>query len=207
MKAFYHSYLVILEGCLLVALGTCFLKSNQLLISGTAGIAMLLTYTHDYSFGVYFTAINIPFFLIAFKFLGKMMAIKSLCAILVVSVFSDFLNHSISIDMHPVFTAPAAGLLIGIGLSLIFSVNASLGGINILALALEKRYNIHSAKTLAVNDACLAVVALLVMPIQSVLYSILSFAALSIVLGRYHRKIKIGEPTPSKKTNNTYETA
>ena len=46
-----HQWLSILEGCVLVALGLHILNSVGLLISGTAGIGMILNTVTDLSFG------------------------------------------------------------------------------------------------------------------------------------------------------------
>lgn len=189
MKKSLHRPLSIIEGCLLVALGIWFLNVNELLVSGTAGMSALLDYQFSLSFGTFFFLINLPFFALALKELGKSMAFNSLCAIVLVSTFSDGFIHFFEVDtIPPWIAAMCAGLLIGVGLSIVFAANASLGGINILALAIEKRWGIHSAKILLVTDMCLAAVAMLILPWQSVLYSMLAFSILSLVMGRYHKK-------------------
>lgn len=189
MKKSLHHPLSILEGCLLVALGIWFLNVNELLVSGIAGLSALLDYQFSPSFGLFFFCINFPFFGLALRELGKAMAFNSLCAIVLVSLFSDVFIHFFIVEsIPPLIAATCSGLLIGVGLSIVFAANASLGGINILALAVEKRWGIHSAKVLLATDMCLAAAAMLILPWQSVLYSMLAFAILSLVMGRYHKK-------------------
>ncbi|GLS27802.1 YitT family protein [Marinibactrum halimedae] len=189
MKNNLNRTFTMLEGCFLVSLGICFLNFNQLLVSGTAGLSALLAYTQPLSFGVFFTVINLPFFLLALKFLGRSLAINSLIAILIVSGLSDLLNAYISVaSIPPIICALAAGILTGMGIAIIFKANASLGGINILALFLERRFGLHSSITLLTYDSLLALAALLILPLESVMYSAASFATLSIILRRYHKK-------------------
>lgn len=206
--------LSMLEGSFLVALGIWFLNSNQLLIGGTSGISALLAYSLTSSFGFWFFVINLPFFFLALKLLGTVLAVNTLIAISLVSGFSELLSTVIIIDQVPPFLAAIiGGLLAGIGLLLVFRAKASLGGINILGLILEKRFGLHNAITLAINDALLAITACMILPLSSALYSALSFGILSLVVGRYHKSLfeqsPPSAPTPpddttSKRSNNTY---
>lgn len=216
MKNTISMNLSMIEGCFLVALGIWFLNVNQLLIGGTSGMSALLAYSLQPSFGFWFFIINIPFFCLALIMLGKALAINTIIAISLVSGFSELLSSVIIINsLPPLLSAIIGGLIAGIGVLLVFRANASLGGINILGLVLEKRYGVHNAVTLAINDALLAIAACIMLPLSSAMYSALSFGILSLVIGRYHKslfeqssrpEIEITQKTISEQQTDASET-
>lgn len=181
-----------IEGCFLVALGVCFLSACGLLVGGTAGLAFIVHKTVPVSFGFWFFTINLPFFYLAIRQMGRDFSIRSLLCIIAVSVMSDLLSAYVSFSsLPPLLGAVIAGGLIGIGLILLFRYRSSLGGVNILGLFLEERYGIHSGKVLLASDVVVVACAITLYPLEKVTYSMLGFVVLSSVLGRYHKKSPI----------------
>lgn len=182
-----HQWLSILEGCVLAALGLHILNSTGLLISGTAGVGMILLQVTDLSFGQLFFFLNMPFYLLAWLALGKHFAMRTFAAISVLSILSELFQHSIHIEIHPIVSSILGGLLVGFGLIILFRHNASLGGLNILAVYLERRFNIHASRTTLAADIGVLITAILILDSLSLFYSFLAFLLLSSVVGRYHR--------------------
>ncbi|CUB04403.1 YitT family protein [Marinomonas fungiae] len=193
-----HQWLSILEGCMLVALGLHLLNSVGLLISGTAGIGMILLKLTSLTFGQLFFVLNIPFYILAWRALGKGFALRTFAAVSLLSLLSEIFRHYIQIDIHPIASAILGGMLVGFGLIILFRHNASLGGLNILAIYLERRFNIHASKTTLVADLAVLAAALLVLDAWSLLYSLLAFLLLSSVVGRYHRPPKWAQTSETK---------
>ena len=188
MKSNVYSLLSLTEGCFLVALGIWFLTSNHLLVGGTAGFSALLYYQHHVSFGFWFFLLNFPFFLLAIKELSFKLAINSVIAITLVSLFSFILDKLMSPSEMPLLlSAIIGGLLIGIGTLLVFRANATLGGINILGVILEKHRVCRYSYTLMISDSILAITACAFLPVESVIFSLLSFSIFSFVVDQ-HRK-------------------
>ncbi|GAA0831997.1 YitT family protein [Marinomonas arenicola] len=185
-----HRWLSIFEGCVLVALGIHILNSAGLLISGTAGVGMILRQLTDLSFGQLFFLLNIPFYLLAWRTLGRDFTVNTFISISLLSIFSELMKHFVSIDMNPILSGTLGGLLVGFGLIILFRHNASLGGLNILSVYLERRYGIHASKTTLVADLLVFAVAIVTLKAESIGYSLLAFAFLSSVVGRYHRPPK-----------------
>ena len=189
------------EGSFLVALGIWFLKSAGLLVSGTAGLTLLLQpWVTELSFGSLFFLLNLPFFLLALKTLPSVFALRTLAAMALVSVLSDLMLASIRLEQMPELTAAlAAGGLIGTGLLVVFRAGGSLGGVNILALYLERRWQIHTSYSLIVFDIGLLLLALTQTGSEQVAYSLLCFLIMSSVLRRYHRPRPDKTPLPGDK--------
>ncbi len=184
-----RSLITLIEGCLLVALGVRLLQAGGLLVSGTAGMSLLGADLTALSFGSLFFLINLPFYGLAWKQLGLNFTLRTLGCVSLLSVLSDVLAVSLPLGAVSLpVAAIAVGLLIGLGITLLFRENASLGGLNILALHLERRFGIHAGRTTFAFDLLLIAIAALVYPWPQVICSALAFATLSFVLGRYHRR-------------------
>jgi uncharacterized membrane-anchored protein YitT (DUF2179 family) len=185
-----HRWLSIVEGCLLVALGLHILNSAGLLISGTAGVGMILLRLTDLSFGQLFFLLNIPFYILAWYTLGRDFTLRTFFSISLLSVLSELMKHYVFLSIHPVLAATLGGLLVGFGLIILFRHNSSLGGVNILAVYLERRFNIHAGKTTLIADICVLIAAVVFLDLSSLMYSLVAFLFLSSVVGRYHRPPK-----------------
>ncbi|MBU2916969.1 YitT family protein [Psychrosphaera sp. F3M07] len=197
MKKIAFEWYAIIEGCFLVALGFFFLQSSQLLVGGTGGLAAISNHVYEISLGTWFFLINLPFFMIAYKQMGKSFTFKSIFAIALVSTLSDTLSSLIVIDTIPLWLAAfIGGGLMGIGLLLVFRHGASLGGVNILALYLEKHYGIHTGKVIFVIDMTVLTLAFQVYSAHQVLYSVVASLVLTSVIGRYHKKAPISQQQP-----------
>lgn len=197
MKKIAFQWYAILEGCFLVSLGIFFLQSSELLVGGTAGISALLNRQIELTFGTWFFLVNLPFFYLAIKQMGRTFTVRSFFCIGLVSLLSDALTVLINIETIPTWLAAfIGGGLIGIGLLLLFRHNTSLGGVNILALYVEKRFNIHSGKVILGLDSLVLIAALQSYPIEKVAYSLVGFIVLSSVLGRYHKKAPVEQHGP-----------
>lgn len=185
-----HIWLSILEGCLLAALGLHILNSAGLLISGTAGASFLLLQFVDLTFGQLFFLLNIPFYILAWQSLGWRFTLRTFFSVSLLSAISELLRLYVHIDMNPILSAAFGGMLIGFGLIILFRHNASLGGLNILAVYLERKFTIHASKTTLVADLIIIAGAFSVLDGSSLAFSFLAFLVLSSIIGRYHKPVE-----------------
>lgn len=171
-------------GALVLSIGLAFLKSSELLIGGTAGIAFLLHYSLDWNFGLTLFFINTPFYLLGIKRKGWAFTLKTLLSVLLVGVFTELIPLVLNIDfINPVFGAIGGGLLLGTGMLIIFRHNASLGGFNILVLIIQENYGISAGKVQMVLDALIVMAGLWLVPMPLFLASILAVVLLNFVIG------------------------
>ena len=75
----YEDIMAMLLGTLFVALGVTFYTHAVLLTGSTAGLALLLNYVTGWGFGVWFFAINLPFYYLAIKRMGWRLYAAHLC--------------------------------------------------------------------------------------------------------------------------------
>lgn len=131
----------ILVGTLFISFGIVLFKQAGLLTGGTSGIAFLGLYLGGLPFGLGFFLINLPFYVLAVMRVGWRFTVKTFCAVALVSLMSE--SHRYFIDfarLEPFYAAVLGGLLLGMGFIVLFRHQASLGGINILALYLQEKY-------------------------------------------------------------------
>lgn len=139
----FEDIFALLCGTFLVAQGIFFLQHAELLCGGTAGLALLATKFTTISFGVLYFLFNIPFYIMGWFRFGKQFAIRSIIASATVSVITDNLHHVFNIAwLSPLYCAFVGGVLLGLGVLIIFRHNASLGGFNVFALYCQDKFNI-----------------------------------------------------------------
>lgn len=189
----------LLEGCLLAALGLVILRASGLLISGMAGLTMLLERTVPLSFGTLFIIANVPFYLLAIWGMGWRFTVRTAAAVSMLGLLTDLLSANLTLQVeNPVAGALAGGALIGSGLVILLRAGASLGGVNILAVYFERCLAIHPGLTTLVADLLIVLLALTVLEPAEVATSMLGFVTLSLLLGRYRRQsvvLRHAEPT------------
>lgn len=121
--------IAILSGTFIVAQGVFFLQQAGLLTGGTTGLALLLNQFVDLSFGTLYFLLNLPFYVMAWQRFGRQFALRSVFAGAMVAIITDNIGYVFSVDwLSPVYCALIGGLLMGVGMLMIFRHNASLGG-------------------------------------------------------------------------------
>ncbi len=180
--------LSILIGTLLVSFGIAMFKQAGLLIGGTAGMAFLIHYLTGWSFGLVFFVINLPFYYLALKGKGSEFTLKTFCAVALVSLFSGLHGHFVHFGaLNGFYTALTGGLLMGVGLIVLFRHQASLGGVNILALYLQEKSGIRAGKLQMAVDVLIVAASLLVVSPLALLASLIGAVALNLVITMNHR--------------------
>ena len=139
----------LITGALCVGFGVFLFKEVGLLTGGTAGLALILSGFLTASFGQIFFLLNLPFYILAYKRMGWRFTLNTFIAVLTVSLTADTMHLLISIDqINGLFAAVFGGLLVGLGMLILFRHRASLGGVGILALYLQEHYNIRAGKSI-----------------------------------------------------------
>ncbi|HJV27928.1 MAG TPA: YitT family protein [Aromatoleum sp.] len=178
----------LLVGCLIVALSLVFFRETRLLTGGTTGLSFLVHYLAGWPLGAVLFALNLPFYLFAWRAMGRSFTLKTFCAVGLLSAFAEFVPRLISFDrLDPVFAAITAGLLAGVGILILIRHGASLGGIGVLAIYLQKRKGWRAGTVQMVADVAILSLGLLVVPLDKVLLSVLSAMALNLVIAVNHR--------------------
>ena len=179
-----------LTGCTFVVLGMLWLKAAGLVTGGIAGLALLLSYLVPLPAGVLFTLLNIPFFVLAGRELGRSVIFKAIVANLVISALAIIAPLAFRIEgVNAIFAALFGGTVIGAGILILARHHVGVGGIGMLAISLQKRRGWNVGRTQLAADVLIVSSALpiLAMSVTQFATSILSAAAVAGVLIVFHK--------------------
>ncbi len=178
----------LVTGTLVVALALLLLRQAGLVTGGTAGIALVLHYASGLPFGLAFFGINLPFYVLAWRRMGRAFTLKTLAAVALLSALSELLPRLMSLQaIDPVFAALGGGLLAGVGLLILFRHRASLGGLNVLVLWLQERRGWRAGRVQGAVDVAILLAAAPWLSTGQLLLSVLGALALNFVLAANHR--------------------
>ncbi len=156
------SYVLITLGIFMYAFAwSAFLIPSQIIGGGVSGVSSIIFFVTGEKIPVGITSlvINIILFLIALKVLGAKFGLNTIYGILVSSGFFILLQQVIEIQnllditkFDPFMCAIIGGGLAGAGIGLAFSMGGNSGGTDIIALILNKYYNISPGKVIMYLD-------------------------------------------------------
>jgi len=146
MKNKIQQYLTIAFGCVLCSISVnLFLVPHHLMSGGATGLAVISNFLFGTPIGVVLFLINMPLLYAAYRLLGKNYAINTIFGTIVFSVAIDatrFLNALSPLD-DPILACLTGGIIGGLGSGLIFRVNGSAGGTDIIAAIMKKYYSLN----------------------------------------------------------------
>ena len=175
-------------GTVLASLGVMLLAKAGLITGGVAGMAFLLHYEFGWSFGLGFFVMNLPFYYLAYKRLGRAFTIKTFVAIGLLALLTEYQPKLLEIGhVNPVWAAVLGGLLIGMGMLALFRHRASLGGVGIVALYLQDRFGWRAGLVQLAVDLVILAVSFLVASPFIVFCSVISALALNFFIAVNHR--------------------
>ena len=185
----YEDVLAVLIGTTLVAVGVLLFRTADIPMGGTVGVAYLAHYASGFNFGTLFFLINLPFYVLAWRGMGRAFTLKTFASVATLSVLSEWLPQLIHIDrMNAVFAAVVGGLLVGNGLLVLIRHRASLGGLGVLAVYLQEARGWRAGTVQMLMDLAILGAATVIIVLQAAALSVLASAALNMVIGVNHRR-------------------
>ena len=187
-----HSWLedaqALATGTLFVALGVTLFQQAGMVTGGTAGIAFVLHYATGWPFGAAFFVLNLPFYALAWKRMGRRFTIKTFTAVALLALLTGWLPHWLVLQqVHPLFAAIGGGLLAGAGFLILFRHQASLGGLNVLVLWLQEHRGWRAGKVQMGIDLAILLAATPWLDARRLGLSVLGALALNFALAVNHK--------------------
>lgn len=182
IKSIIKDSILIILGTLLMAIGTNkFLLPNQISSGGFAGIATIFYYLFNWQMGTVVFGLNIPLFIYASFKIGKGFLIKTIIATALFSFFLNIIDATKVITNDKLLASIYAGIILGIGISLVFKAKSSTGGSDILAQIINtKKTSFNLSELLFFIDGIIILLNVIVFKdIEIGLYSILSIYVFS----------------------------
>ena len=200
-KAWFKTYSLILIGTFIMATGfVLFIAPYKFAPGGVYGIAIVI---HHLTVGLFdflpnglpigLTALcmDIPLAIIGTKILGPRFGVKTVVGFVSTAVFVDVLEILTKgepfVKDDPLLSAIFGGLLVGLGLGLIFRSRATSGGTDIVAMMIAKRTKLPLGQLMIYVDATVVLITFVAfkdwsIPLYSLIIIFITGKVIDIVL-------------------------
>ena len=163
-----------------------FLVPSHTSISSISGLGIILTHFIPLPLSVITMALNILLLIIGFIFCGKEFGAKTVYTSVMLPVFLGIFEK-----IFPDFTSLTGSqeldagcyvLVVSIGLAMLFNMNASSGGLDIVAKIMNKYLHVDLGKAMSLSGMCVALSSAFVYDKKTVVLSVLGTYVNGIVL-------------------------
>ena len=177
-KISVREVLTLIVGTLIVAAAVYFfMLPSQVSIGSGAALAMIMSNFIPLPVSVITLSLNIVLLIIGFLLVGPEFGAKTVfCAILMpvfVGVFENLFPQFVSITQDPLLDVICYILVVGVGLAILFSCNASSGGLDIVAKIMNKFLHMELGKAMSVSGMLVALCSALCYDSKTVVLSLL----------------------------------
>lgn len=196
------TYLIITIGGIIVSCGVYFFSfPNNFSTGGTSSLSVLLAKVIEIEAitpGLIMAVVNVILLIIALIIFGKAFAFKTIYCSLLISLFSLVMEKILPIEKIPNAVISLNGTVtltgepflelifaigcIAVGSAITFSVGASSGGTDIVAMILKKYTNLDISRALFVSDAVLVLASFFIFDLRIGLYSLLGLILKSFIV-------------------------
>ena len=183
-------YLLLTVGSLIMAVGIYFFKfPNNFSTGGVSGLSLILGRMLPSELltpSTFVLIINTALLIVGFIFLGRNFAFSTVyCSMLLslaVNVMERFYPMTQPLTNQPLLELCFAVLLPAFGSAILFNLNASSGGTDIVAMIVRKYTSLNIGMALMVADALITVAGLFCFGIQAGLFCILGLLMKSVLV-------------------------
>ncbi len=148
-------------GVILIALGLdMFLIPNKIAAGGVSGIATILYYLINVPVGLAMLVLNVPLFAMGIYRMGLRFGFRSLFGTIALSLAVDALAPFLPAPTQDILLASLfGGVLVGLGLGLVFRHNGTTGGTDLAAAVLRTYTGANIGQLLFLVDASVVIAA------------------------------------------------
>ena len=175
-KKWFVSYSLIVIGSIILAAGFVFFISPYKIVpGGVYGIAIVIHYMTEgmlkwapsgFPIGMMGLILNIPLTIIGIRILGPRFGVKTVVGFVLTSVFMDLITYLFGeaplVAGDALLSSIFGGVLVGLGLGLIFKSKATSGGSDIVAMILAKYTRLPLGQLMIYVDSAIVLIGLVV---------------------------------------------
>lgn len=183
----YKDILGILLGAFTIAIAIqLVLVPVHMLTGGVGGIAIMLKFLTGVDIWVWYGILNIPIFLVGYKFVSKRFAFYSLLGMLALTFFLGICQNwqvDLGID-NLLLAAILGGVINGLGVGIALRSKGSTGGLDIIAVIASKFWGYKFGNIFFYVNLLILAVFLLTSNIELTLFSAISIFISGVVVDR-----------------------
>lgn len=192
-----HKFGHIVAGCFISMIGILILRQAHLVTGGAPGLALAISYLTDLPFSVMFIVVNLPFYGLSLWKMGWDFTLSTLLAAVILAGLTGIDWGIARLILPDAVSAILGGAIAGFGLSYLFWNGASLGGVNILVLYLNRQFGWDPGKVTLVVDCTVVLTGIYAVGLRKGLFSLLSVVVLSLVISFFKGKIAARNRNPA----------
>ena len=171
---------LIILGAIIYSAGiNCFTAPNDIAPGGVSGLATVISYLTDHkvTIGLIFGLVNIPLVIAGFIKLGKPMMLRTVLAVAVTTMCTDFFSTLFPVYVGDrIIAAVFGGVLIGAGLGIVYYREGTTGGTDIINKIIQKaKPHLSLGFIMMMTDAAVVLISILAFGnLESGLYAIIA---------------------------------
>lgn len=134
-------FIGLIIGCLSMSIGlNMFFKPYTIAPGGLSGLSLVISKLTGISVSNVMLGMGIPLLIFSIKILGKKDAIKTLIGLITLSIFLDITAplSNVSVTEDVLLSAITGAIFLGAGIGIVFSVDGSTGGTDLIALMINR---------------------------------------------------------------------
>jgi uncharacterized membrane-anchored protein YitT (DUF2179 family) len=176
----------ILVGSVILAVGmNIFMIPNMLAPGGVSGLAVVLYHLFRLPVGATIILLNIPLFIVGYLVLGPRVVIQSLLGTFLFSIAVEATAPYLPAATDDLLLASVyGGVVMGIGVGLVFRYRGSTGGTGLLSLILAKAKGISPGQAMLWGDLVVLAAAVFVFGSEAAMYAAVAlFVSVKVIDG------------------------
>ncbi|MCD4734490.1 MAG: YitT family protein, partial [Bacteroidales bacterium] len=191
-KKWFFSYSLILIGSFILAVSfVLFITPHRIVPGGVYGISIVLHHMFDTPVGLVALCFDIPLTILGIKILGPRFGVKTVVGFVLTAGFVDLLTYLWGdqplVEDDVLLSAIFGGVMMGIGLGLIFKSRATSGGTDIVAMIFGKYTKLPLGQLMILVDSSIVLVGLISfgdwkIPLYSLLVIFITGRVIDVVL-------------------------
>ena len=159
----FRAYSLIVLGTFIMAVAyVVFISPFKFAPGGVYGIAIVLHHLYEFPIGVSGILMDIPLTILGFWILGPRFGVKTIAGMILlsgwISAIEYFYGYEPFVPGQPMLSALYGGVLIGIGLGLVFKSKATSGGSDIIAMMISKYTHISLGQLMIIVDSTIVLI-------------------------------------------------
>ena len=168
--------IMVIIGAIIMALGLeQFLVPNKILDGGIVGISIIASHLFGIPLGVFIFILNIPFFFIGYKQIGKTFALSTALGITVLSFATIMLHPVAAFTDDLLLSTVFGGVILGTGVGIVIRYGGSLDGTEIMAILFNRKLPFSVGEIIMFFNILIFIVAGFVFNWEQTMYSMLAY--------------------------------
>lgn len=180
-------FIWVIFGSFLISIGiNTFLVPHKLLSGGISGISIIFQYITNINSGIFVLALNIPIFIMGYKYIDKNFTIVSLIGMSSLSLFLILTKNLSSLNLINDLLASTilGGLINGLGSGIIFKNKGSTGGTDIISVILKRKYEITISSLIFYMNLIVVLIGGLINNLELAVYTLIGMFISSTVINK-----------------------